>query len=43
MSTPARRSSYGYSKLDKEDPEEVMHRRAQSIALIITYFTSMVL
>jgi len=29
MSTPARRSSYGYSKLDKEDPEEVMHRRAQ--------------
>ncbi|KAG6754558.1 hypothetical protein POTOM_040347 [Populus tomentosa] len=29
MSTPARRSSYGYSKLDKEDPEELMHRRAQ--------------
>ncbi|KAJ6397103.1 hypothetical protein OIU77_022027 [Salix suchowensis] len=24
-----RRSSYGYLKLDKEDPEEVMHRRAQ--------------
>jgi hypothetical protein len=29
MGTLARRSSYGYSKLDKEDPEEVMHRRAQ--------------
>jgi hypothetical protein len=29
MGALARRSSYGYSKLDKEDPEEVMHRRAQ--------------
>ncbi|KAJ9128993.1 hypothetical protein P3X46_034247 [Hevea brasiliensis] len=24
-----RSSSYGYSKLDKEDPEEMIHRRAQ--------------
>ncbi|XP_011037773.1 PREDICTED: uncharacterized protein LOC105134895 [Populus euphratica] len=29
MGILARRSSYGYSKLGKEDPEEVMHRRAQ--------------
>lgn len=29
MGALARRSSYGYSKLDKEDPEEVKHRRAQ--------------
>ncbi|KAJ9136334.1 hypothetical protein P3X46_033425 [Hevea brasiliensis] len=29
MSLVMRRSSYGYSKLDKEDPEDIIHRRAQ--------------